>query len=190
MSQFTENLKKNPALLVGIVILIILGGVGVLRANQLSKLSGQEADLNAKLDKIKSNIKHSANIEQDIQKLNELVGSIDERLFVGEERSTNIDFFYSFEERLDIVISEVKQLEASNARFSEDGPDELKLYSVVDYDVTVNGSFHEILRFLYEIHRIDSIMRVSDFQIDVTGDKSVEPSKLLAKVRVSVLATK
>lgn len=190
MSQFIENLKKNPSLLFGIVILIVCGGVGVLRANQLSKLSSQEAELNAKLDKIKLNIKHSANIEQDIQKLNELVGTIDERLFIGEERSTNIDFFYSFEERLNIVISEVKQLAESNVRFSKDGSDELKLYSVVDYDVTVSGSFYEILRFLYEIHRIDSIMRVSDFQIDVTGDRSGESGKLLAKVRISVLATK
>ncbi len=190
MSQVIENLKRNPSLLVGIVILIVCGGIGALRANQLLKLSDQEAELSAKLDKIKLNIKHSANIEKDIQKLNELVGTIDKRLFVGEERSTNIDFFYSFEEQLDIIISEVKQLEASSVRFSKNGPDELKLYSVVDYDVTVSGSFHEILRFLYEVHRIESIMRVSNFQIDVTGDRSDESGKLLAKVRVSVLATK
>jgi hypothetical protein len=118
------------------------------------------------------------------------VGTIDERLFIAEERATNIDFFYSFEDKLDIVISEVDQLEGSALRFSGNGPDALKLYSVVNYEITVGGSFHEILRFLYEIYQIDPIMRVSDFQIDATAGSGSAPDKLSASVRIAVLAAK
>ena len=190
MSQFIENLKKDPLLLAGVVIFAVCLIFGLFRTNQLTKLSATEADLNTKLDKIGLNKKYSEKIDQDIQSLKELVDTVDERLFVGEERSMNIDSFYSFEEKLDIVISEVKQLERNRARFAKEGPDELKLYSVVDYDVTVNGSFHEILRFVYEIYRADSIMRVSDFEIDATTRISDRTDKLWAKIRVAVLATK
>ena len=190
MSELVENLKKNPSILFGVVALVVCFGVGFLRTNQLTKLSDLEAELNAKLDKISLNIKHSKNIEPDTQKLEELVGAIDERLFIAEERSTNIDFFYSFEDKLDIVISEVDQLEGSVVRFSGNGPDKLKLYSVVSYDITVSGSFHEILRFLYEIYQTDPIMRVSDFQIDATAGRDGTPGKLSASVRIAVLAAK
>ena len=85
---------------------------------------------------------------------------------------------------------EVDQLKKSNVRFSEDGPDNLKHYSVVNYDITVSGSFHEIVRLLYEIYQIDSIMRVSDFQIDAATDSGSNSDKLSAEIRIAVLAAK
>ena len=190
MSQFVERLKKSPSLIVGIVALIVCGGVGLLRAGQLNRLSDLEAELNAKLDKIRLNIKHSENIEQDTRELKRFVNLIEERLFVGEERSTNINFFYSFEDKLDIVISEVSQVTGNNSKFSKGGPNELTLYAVVDYSITLRGTFKEILRFLYEIDRIDSIVRVTDFQIDTAVGREDGPGKLLAKVRIAVLSTK
>ena len=190
MNQIVENLKKNPSILFGIVALVIILTVGFLRFNQLTELSVLESELNLQLDRINANIKHSENIEQDTQKLKALVETIDERLFIAEERSTNIDFFYSFEDKLDILISEVDQLERKNIRFSKGGPDSLKLYSVINYEITVEGSFHEILRFLYEIYQTDNIMRISDFQINTTTDRAEASSILSAEVRVAVLAAK
>ena len=168
--------------------MVVCGAIGLLRANQLTELSDLETELNTKLDKISLNAKYSENIEQDTEKLKELVEMINKRLFIVDERSTNIDFFYSFEDKLDVVISEVEQLEKGSVRFLKDGPDELKNYSVINYDITVSGSFHEIVRLLYEIYQIDSIMRVSDFQIDATTDKDSTSSRLSAEIRVAVLA--
>jgi len=186
MNQLVENLKNSPSIIAGTVALILLLGVGLFRSNQLTTLSAVESELNTKLDSINFNLRNSENIEQDIQKLELLTNTINARLFFGEERSTNIDFFYSFEERLEITISEVKQLEKSNPRYSQKGPDALEQYSVVDYTITVSGTFHELLRFLYEIYQIDTIARVTEYQIDA-GDES---GKLSAKVHVAVLATK
>jgi hypothetical protein len=190
MSQLADNLKKNPSIPLGVVVLVVCGVIGFFRANHLTELSDLETELNAKLDKINSNVKQSENIEQDTQKLEEFVEIIDERLFVADERSMNIDFFYSFEDKLDIVISEVDQLEEKNARFSEDGPSKLKNYSVINYNVTVSGSFREIVRLLYEIQQVDHIMRVSDFQINTTNDRDDNTDRLSAEIKVAVLATK
>ncbi len=190
MNQVIDNIKKSSAIIVGFIALLICIGFGLLRSNQITKLSALESELNTKLDKISLNVKNSENIDADIQTLKSHVSAVDERLFVREERSTNIDFFYSFEEKLDIAISEVMQLERNNARYSLEGPDELKLYSVIDYRITVNGAFHEILRFLYEIYQIDTIARVTGFQIDTTYDSDSDSGELSAQINVAVLATK
>ena len=190
MSQIVENLKKNPSILFGIVALLVLGAVGILRANQLDELSNLEAELEAKLDRMSLNIKHSDNIEQETQRLRELVGAVDEGLFVANERSINIDFFYSLEDKLNMVISEVDQLTKQNIRYSKDGPDDLKRYSVIDYEMTVKGSFLEILQFMYEVHQITPVMRVLDFQIDPSTDIEETPGLLSAKIRIAVLARK
>lgn len=188
MVLIIEKLKQNVWLSVGILVILICGVVNLLRANQLSRFAAKEAELINQMDTINENQKKSQNIEQDIQELDAWVASINERLFVEEERAINIDFFYSFEERLDVLISEVKQLEEKNSRYAKNGLDELKLYSVVTYSITVNGSFREVLRFLYEIQQVESIMRVTDFQIDSTGKNDSGSGKLIAKLRVAVLA--
>lgn len=188
MALIIEKLKQNLWLSIGISVILICGVVNLLRANQLSRFAAREAELINQMDTINENKKKSQNIEQDIQELNASVASINERLFAEEERAINIDFFYSFEERLNVLISEVKQLEEKNPRYTKNGLDELKLYSVVTYSITVNGSFQEILRFLYEIQQVESIMRVTDFQIDGTGKNDSESGKLIAKLRVAVLA--
>lgn len=191
MTQWIESLKRSPSILFGIVALIVCCAVGLLRTDQLTQLSSLEAELNARLDKISFNIKHSENIESDTQRLREIIEIVDERLFIEDERSTNIDFFYSFEDRLDITISEVNQLERGDIRYSEDGPDTLARYSVVYYEINVNGSFHEILRFLYEIYQIDPIIRISGLQIGTDfGNSDATTGVLSAQIRAAVLAAK
>ena len=190
MNLIIEKLKQNPWLSVGIVVILFCGGVTWLRADQLNRLADRENELVNQLETFRENIKHSNNIEQDIEDLQACVASIEERLFVEEERAINIDFFYSFEERFNILISEVKQLDEINPRFAKDGLDELKLYSVVMYSIALNGSFQEVTQFLYEIYQHESIMRITDFQIDLMDGNDRESEKLTAKLRIAVLAKK
>ena len=190
MNPLVEHLKKNPSLFVGVIALILVGGFGLLRANQITKLSQLEANLKMELDTIHSNVKHSKGIESDTRQLKNLVDSMEDRLFVSEEQSTNINFFYSLEDELNITISEVSQLGQTNRRYSEKGPDELKIYSVVSYNITLNGTFREILRFVYEIYQMDFIMRITDVEIETGYKSGNKADPLEAKIRIVVLAKK
>ena len=190
MSLLIEKLKQNPWLIAGLIVILFCGGFTWLRSAQLSQLTAREESLVHQLETIRENVKRSKNIEQDIQNLEARLASIKEQLFNREERATNINFFYTFEEKLDVLISEVEQLDEKSLRFSQNGPDELKLYSVINYNVTLSGTFREILKFLYEIHQAEPIMRVTDFQINTTNDTDNQPGKLTAEVRVAVLAKK
>jgi len=188
MNLIVEHIKKHPFLLVSSLVLIVLISIGLARSSHLAQLSDLKTELEIELNKINSNVKYSKDIEQDNQALEKIVNSINEHLFISDEQATNIDFFYSFEDSVDIAISEVKQVSRANPRYSDKGPDGLKIYSVIDYDITINGTFKNILRFFYEIHLIDNIMKVADVQIQINSQGDDQNSNLIANIRVTVLA--
>lgn len=188
MNLSIEKFKQNPLLAAGLAVILFCVGFIWLRANQMNRLTVREDELINQLETIRENIKHSKNIEQDIQDLEAQVAAIKERLFVKEERAINVNFFYKFEEKLNILISEVEQLDEENLRFVKNGPDELKLYSAIPYSITLDGTFQEILKFLYEIYQLEAIMRVTDFQVDAISKGDGLSRNLVATLRVAVLA--
>jgi hypothetical protein len=190
VSPIVDKLKQYPVAVIGALVLILCVGVVFLRSGVVDELSAQEADLIARIRTINENVKNSKNLEQDVEVLMGHVASIDERLFSRSERSINTNFFYSFEDRLDIHISDVNQLTAEDPALMKGGAKELSLYSGIIYDITVRGTFQEILGFLYEIQKVDTLMRVADFQVANDTDNEAVPGSLLAKLRVAVLAEK
>ena len=190
MSLIIDKLRQYPVAVIGAVVLILCVGVGFLRSSVVAELSAQETELIARIQTINENVKNSNNLEQDVEVLEGHVASIDERLFNRNERSINTNFFYSFEDKLDILISDVNQLTVEDPALVKGGPNELTLYSAITYDITVGGTFQEILGFLYEIQRVDSLMRVADFQVDIATGQGAARRALSAKLRVVVLAHK
>ena len=187
MSLIIDKLKQYPVAVIGAVVLILCVGVAFLRSGVVAELSAQETELVARIQIVNENVKNSKNLEQDVEVLAAQVVLINERLFSRSERSINTDFFYSFEDRLDIQISAVNQLTSEDPALMKGGAKELTLYSGIIYDITVGGTFQEILGFLYEIQRVDSLMRVADFQVDIASGTGATPGALLAKLRVVVL---
>ena len=191
MNQVMDKLKQYPVAVIGVIVLLLCAGVTFLRSGLVEELTVQEDELAARIQTINGNAKNSKDLEQDVAALDAYVVSINERLFDRKQRSINTAFFYSFEDRLDIVISSVNQLAAENPALMKGGPNELKRYSAVSYDIDVSGSFQEILAFLYEIHSMrGALMRVAEFQVDVAAGQGATPGSLSAKLRLVVLAQK
>ncbi|MFQ3223930.1 MAG: hypothetical protein ACI8Z5_000169 [Lentimonas sp.] len=187
MSQFMDKLKQYPVAVVGVIVLLLCAGIALLRSGVVDELTIQEDELQARIGTIDRNVRNSKNLEQDVAALDAYVALIDERLFNRKQRSVNTNFFYSFEDTLDILISDVNQMAAEDPSLIKGGPNELKLYSGVSYEIRVDGSFQEILGFLYEIHNADALMRVAKCEVGVAGSASA-PGYLSAKLRVVVLA--
>ena len=187
MNQIVDQLKRYPIAVVAAVILILCLGVGFLRGDVVDELSTQETELVTRLGTINENVKNSNNLEQDAATLEGYVASIDERLFNRRARSINTAFFYSFEDKTKILISDVNQLSSEDPALVKGGPHELKLYSGISYEISASGTFQEILGFIYEIYKANALMRVADLQLD-TAERSATPGVLSARLRVIVLA--
>ena len=188
-SVIIDKLRQYPVAVICAVILLLLVFIVFLRGSVTSDLSVQESDLNSRIRTISENIKNAKGLKQDTEKLDAMVEQIDLSLFNRYERAININFFYGLEDMAGVVISNIGQLSESDAIYAKGGARKLELYSTLVYNINVSGSFSNILKFLYELDRVDPLIRVTEFNVsrggDVLGGANVD-----ARLRVLVLAKK
>ncbi|PXA02983.1 hypothetical protein DDZ13_14445 [Coraliomargarita sinensis] len=156
-----------------------------MRGGVASELSIKESDLNSRIRTIDQNLKNSKNLEQDTEDLKVVVDKMNSLLFDRYERAINISFFYEFEDKADVVISNISQLPAPDPIYAEKGPRKLDLHSTLVYNITLSGSFSNVLRFFYELDRAEPLIRVADFQVSRNKLEEVD-----ARLRVLVMAEK
>ncbi len=190
MNLIIDKLRDYPIAVIGALVFVGCVAVVFVRGDVVADLSVQETELIARIQTINKNVIASKNLEQDVESLLGYVATIDERLFNRNERSINTAFFYSFENKLDIIISNVSQLTDEDPALIEGGPNELSLHSGIVYEVRVDGTFQEILGFMYEIQKADALMRITNFEVYVSTAQGAAPGTLSAKLRIVVLAEK
>jgi len=190
MNVIIDKLRDYPIAVVGALVFIVCVAVVFVRRDVVPELSVQETELIARLRTINDNVIDSKDLEQDAESLLSYVASIDERLFNRNERSINTAFFYSYEDKLDIIISNVSQLTDEDPALIKDGPNELSLHSGIVYEIRVDGTFQEILEFMYEIQQADALMRIANFEVYASTAVGAAPGTLSAKLHVVVLAEK
>jgi hypothetical protein len=190
MNVIIDKLRDYPIAVVGALVFIVCVAVVFVRGDVVPELSVQETELIARLRTINDNVIDSKDLEQDAESLLSYVASIDERLFNRNERSINTAFFYSYEDKLDIIISNVSQLTDEDPALIKGGPNELSLHSGIVYEIRVDGTFQEILEFMYEIQQADALMRIANFEVYASTAVGAAPGTLSAKLHVVVLAEK
>ena len=167
MNLIIDKLKEYPVAVISALVFIGCAVVVFMRGDLVAELSLRETELIAQIRTVNDNVIDSRNLEQDVESLQGYVAAIDERLFNRNERSININFFYSFEDKLDIIIANVSQLTIEEPALIKGGPNELSLYSGIVYEIRVGGTFQEILSFMYEIQQVDALMRIANFEVHV-----------------------
>jgi hypothetical protein len=190
MNLIIDKLKEYPVAVISALVFIGCAVVVFMRGDLVAELSLRETELIAQIRTVNDNVIDSRNLEQDVESLQGYVAAIDERLFNRNERSININFFYSFEDKLDIIIADVSQLTIEEPALIKGGPNELSLYSGIVYEIRVGGTFQEILGFMYEIQQVDALMRIANFEVHTATAQRAAPEALLAKLHVVVLAEK
>lgn len=190
MNLILDKIKQYPPAAISLIVFVFLGVILIMRGGVVDALTVREAELIKRIQTINTNIKNSTNLEQDMQVLQRDFDAIREHVFNRNERAANTDFFYSFEDRLDVLITEVTQLTTKDPALVKGGPNELKQYSAIIYDIKVTGTFRKILEFLHTIYQADAFIRVAGFQIDVSRGQELDVKNLTGRLRVIVLAEK
>jgi len=188
-SVILNKIKQYPIAVVSALFLIVLGVLFFLRRDIVDELTSEESELVSRIRTIDTNSKNSNNLGQDVEELRLIVEGIEERLFSRSERAINVNFFYAFEDRVDVVVSNISQLPEPDPLYDAGGPRELKLHSTLVFKITFSGSYRNILLFLYELHRVDPLIRVADLRLG-SSKGQVDAETLEASVRVLVMGGK
>ena len=188
-NKFIESLKHYPLAVICFIVIVVCGIVLFLRVGILAELSAVEADLISRIRTIDQNVKNAKDLEWQVEEVGLLVGQIQARLFDREQRAVNINFFYDLEDRMDVRIEDISQMPAEDSVYAKGGPRELKLHSTIAYSMSLGGRFDQILGFMYELYRVEPLIRIADFQIAV-GNSKEKGEDLEARLRLIVLAEK
>ena len=139
--------------------------------------------INANVIEMQELAQHVAEIEKDVDEMKA-------QLFDRDQNSKNQEYFYLLEENREIDLKYVKEIQEVPDVFLEDGPNQLKLHSVIGYELSISGSYSRILDFMAHLYRTDSLLRVSDFSMVKlqSNEKMVNP--FLADILVYVMAEK
>ena len=190
MNVILQRLKQYPfALLCGVLLLLSVFGL-ILRGGLGAELTAREGELAQRIRTIESNAKHAKDLESQVESMAGYVEAIAERLFKRDERALNTNFFYAFEDRGTIMVSFVRQLSGEDPALAKGGPHELKLHSTLMYEITVQGMFNEVLALIYQLYRVDPLIRVSDFEVEKIDGIDAQAVGVEARLRVVVLASK
>lgn len=189
-NKVTRIFKDYPIAVICVAVILVCSVVIFLRGGIAMELSSKEADLNSRIRTIDQNVKNAKDLKKEVDEVKLLVEQVEARLFNRDQRAVNINFFYALEDRLDVRISNIGQMPSEDPIYAKGGPQELKLHSTIGYNISLNGQFDEILSFLYELYRVDPLIRVADFQIAETGRPENKQGLLEARLRVIVLAEK
>ncbi|HBR93024.1 hypothetical protein QEH52_14365 [Coraliomargarita sp. SDUM461003] len=179
--------KDYPLAVVCFAVILMCTAAIFLRGGTTIELTAQENDLTARIRTIDQNVKNAKDLKEEVNEVQRLVDEIQARLFNRNERAININFFYALENRLNVRISNIAQMPAGNPIYEKGGPRALKLHSTIGYSMSLNGTFEDILEFMYELHRVDRLIRVADFQV-ADASRNGTQNTLDARLRVIVLA--
>ena len=188
--KMIRTLKAYPLAVLSVLVFLICSAAILLRAGAVADLSVHEADLNLRIRTIDQNVRNANNLDKDFEEIKRLVDQIEARLFKRDQRAVNINFFYALENRLNIRILNISQMPNEDSLYAKGGARELKLHSTITYNISLNGNFENILLFLYELQRVDPLIRVVDFQIAKDNAQEADEECLDARLRLIVLAKK
>lgn len=187
---YIAMLKEYPFAIGCLVLMIVCAGVLYLRKDVVAELANREDEVKTRLRMIERNASNAQGLEEDVKALEDAIDTIADRLFHRDERASNTNFFYSLEERADINILQVNQLEDQAQAFAADGPRELKGYGAIPYQLTIQGKFSEIIRFLGALRNVEPYLRVSSLQLSSGGRQKAPDGMLSVQLRIAVLARK
>ncbi|MGJ8640835.1 MAG: hypothetical protein ACSHYA_15705 [Opitutaceae bacterium] len=189
MSVAIDYIKRYPLVIVSLAVLMFSVITGFVRGGIIEELESQEIDVDGRASVIEKNKVSASGLSEDLAMLEKQVASINERTLDPNKRAQNTNFFYAFEDEVDVLITSVNQLTNVNSAFKKGGARELKEFTPISYDIALEGTFVNLLAVMYKLHDAKILMRITDFQIS-EANRSAISGALSAKFNVVALARK
>jgi len=195
-----DVIKRYPIATLGFLVALIAIIVIFVRGDLSTPLEAREVELNSEINVLEANAKNAIGLEADIEELESLVEVVEGRLFDADQRAINTNFFYRLEGLAEIQMKGVNSVPGADPALDKKGPNELKLFDHLLYDLAVEGTYPEIVSFVEKVEQVSAFLRVTSLQIvpsastlsNAGGNNQKNNAGLtyLARIRVVVLTEK
>lgn len=134
-------LKKHPLGFSAFGVAILLFAATTYRAGSMEDLSLELDEVTAQGQRLKNNLKYSAQLSDQLTAINAATMEITDRAISSAALATNLQYFYRLESDLGLEYTDLRQGLPS-------GPSAGNTYVSVPYDVSVQGTYAQLLEFI------------------------------------------
>lgn len=186
-------LRKNYVIAICSAVVVVCLGVYFVRNDQITRLAADADDLSVRHSRILKNLKFASDIEADLEEIKRMDAEVNARLFAPEDLATNQRYFYQVESATGVEMSNIQQVikplpDAKRDKKARKKA-EMSPYQEIIYDMSVTGTYLEVLSFVRAIEGGSAFAVVES--VSITGAKNaVGEPEVEMRLSVSVLGRK
>lgn len=186
-------LRKNYVIAICSAVVVVCLGVYFVRNDQITRLAADADDLSVRHSRILKNLKFASDIEADLEEIKRMDAEVNARLFAPEDLATNQRYFYQVESATGVEMSNIQQVIKPLPDAKKDKKArkkaEMSPYQEILYDMSVTGTYLEVLSFVRAIEGGSAFAVVES--VSITGAKNtVGEPEVEMRLSVSVLGRK
>jgi len=185
------KIKRYPVAVTCIVLAVVLIGVLYMRRSHIPALEEEMNQMEGKWKAIGENKLHAVDLSTHLEKLNVISDNIEGRLMSADSKAINYQYFFKLEKSSGVRIEDLNQRNIDN-QSARSGAPKFELFQPIVFTVTAEGTFKQILTFLYEMQHGIYFTIIKDFScssIEAEEGKAVQ-DLLSLSVTLQVLGVK
>ncbi len=192
-ASILSYLKKNYVIAICSTVAVACLGVYFVRNDQITRLAADYDDLTVRYSRILKNLKFGSDIEGDLEEMRAMQAEVESRLFSPEDLATNQRYFYQIESATGVEMASIQQIikplpdgkrNKKARKKAEQSP-----YQEIVYDMSVRGTYSEVLSFLREIEGGDAFATLNGFSI-IDAKTRVGAPEVEMRLSINVLGRK
>ena len=188
MIEFLKNkFKERPIVFLAWTGVVFLAIITYYRVSSIPSVQVQYNELLKEKQLVEYNVLNGAGIDEDLEKIRSLTKMVSTHFMDPAEKASNFHYFFSLEELTGVKISNPRlgSIQAfGRSKNKVKDPNEPNL-AVTEYTLSVEGTFQQLLKLIYELETGPLLARITKCIIDV--GKNVTPGALSGVLEVSFL---
>ncbi|MCC5839087.1 MAG: hypothetical protein JJT96_03100 [Opitutales bacterium] len=181
-----NRIKEYPLAVCAFLIVVAAGVLLFLRADRVTLLEAELSTARTTINRMEANLRESADLEEDKERLLRLRDQIDSRLMAREEVAFNLDYFYRLEATHTVRIENLRPL-GGRAGPSDVVPP-VDLFDVLGFDLTVRGEFANVNEFIRTLESDHYFGRVES--LSITRPAGAGSNTVTAQIALNLLGRK
>ena len=175
LSQFLGYARRNPVMVISVVIILVMGSTSYYLWNRQHVLTSEHDEVKRSGEGMLQSLTSHARITAELTTVKQALDFIDKNLIHEADLAENLGYFYQIETASRIRFTQLNQLS------SQPGPADVP-YKAVPFSLRASGTYRQMLRLLHELETGPRQLRIrtytfssSDTEADaITMDLNVE----------------